>query len=86
MKRISKERLTLAVLALLAAGIAPNIFPLAQAGFAKMSDLARWFLLPSIGLLVVVVAISFGRKHRVLGGRMIVGIAAGTIATPGSRW
>lgn len=83
MERISKERLALALLALLAAGIAPNIFPLAQAGFAKMFDLALWFLLPSLGLLVVVVAITFGRRHRVLGGRMIVGIAAGTIATLG---
>ncbi len=83
MKRISKERLSLALLALLAAGIAPNIFPVAQAGFAKMSDLTRWFLLPSIGVLIVVIFITIGLGHRVLARRMIAGLAAGTIATLG---
>jgi hypothetical protein len=83
MKHISKGQLALALLALLAAGIAPNIFPVAQAGFAKMSDLARWFLLPSIGVLVAVIVFTFARGHRVLGGRMIAGVAAGTIATLG---
>jgi hypothetical protein len=83
MKRISKERLALALLALISAAIAPNIFPVAQAGLAKMSDLARWFLLPSIGLLVAVIAVTLGRGHRVLARRMIAGLAAGTIATVG---
>jgi len=83
MKHISKERLALALLALLAAGIAPNIFPVAQAGFAKMSDLTRWFLLPSIVLLIVVIFITIGLGHRVLARRMIAGLAAGTIATLG---
>jgi hypothetical protein len=83
MKNISKERLILALLALLAAGIAPNVFPVAQAGFAKMSDLARWFLLPSIVLLAAVIALTFGLGHRVLGRRMIAGMVAGLIATFG---
>jgi hypothetical protein len=82
-KRISKERLVLALLALAAAGIAPNLFPAAQAGFAKMSDLARWLLLPSIGLLIVVIAFTLARGHRVLGRRMIIGIVAGILATFG---
>jgi hypothetical protein len=83
MKRISKERLALALLALLSAAIAPNIFPVAQAGFAKMSDLTRWFLLPSIVVLIVVIFITIGLGHRVLARRMIAGLAAGTIATLG---
>jgi hypothetical protein len=83
MKYISKERLALALLALLAAGIAPNIFPVAQAGFAKMSELTRWFLLPSIGLLVAVIALTLGLGHRGLGRRMLAGLAAGAIATLG---
>jgi hypothetical protein len=83
MKGISKGRLALALLALLAAGIAPNIFPVAQAGFAKMSDLTRWLLLPSIALLIAVIVMTFGLGHHVLGGRMTAGIAAGTIATLG---
>jgi hypothetical protein len=83
MKRISKERLALALAALLSAAIAPSIFPVAQAGFAKMSELTRWFLLPSIGSLAVVIALSFSLGDRVLGHRMIVGLAAGAIATLG---
>ena len=81
MEHISKQRLVLALLALLAAGISPNIFPAAQAGLGKMSDLALWFLLPSIGVLAVVVATAFGRGHGVLGRRLIVGAAVGAIAT-----
>lgn len=83
MERISKERLALALLALAATAISPNIFPAAQAGYAKMSDLDRWLLLPSMGLLVLVIAFTFGRGHRVLGKRMIAGLAAGAIATIG---
>lgn len=83
MKRISKERLVLALLALAAAALAPNLFPAAQAGLAKMSDLALWLLLPSIALLLVVVTFTFARGHRILGRRMIIGIAVGTVATIG---
>ncbi len=83
MKQISKERLALALLALTGAGIAPNLFPAAQAGLAKMSDLTRWLLVPSIVLLIVVVALTFARNHRVLGARMVIGIAAGVLATVG---
>jgi hypothetical protein len=83
MKRISKERLALGLVALLAAAIAPNLFPAAQAGIAKMSDLALRVLIPSMALLAIAVVLTIVRKHRVLGGRMIVGIAAGSIATLG---
>lgn len=83
MKSISKERLILALLALAAAGIAPNLFPAAQAGYAKLSDLARWLLLPSLALLAVVIAFTFARKHRVLGRRMLIGLGAGLVATVG---
>lgn len=83
MKRISIERLVLALLALAAAGIAPNLFPAAQAGFAKMSDLASRLLLPSIALLIVVVAFTLARGHLVLGSRMIIGLGAGILATFG---
>lgn len=83
MQQISKERLALALLALLAAGVSPNLFPAAQAGYAKMSDLARWLLLPSIGLLIAVIITAFVRGHRVLGGRIVSGLAAGAMATIG---
>jgi len=83
MENISKERLVLALVALLASAIAPNIFPVAQAGFAKTSELTRWFLLPSIGMLAAVVALTFALGHHVLGRRMIAGLAAGVTATLG---
>ncbi len=83
MKRISKERLVLAGAALLAAGMAPNLFPAAQAGMAKMSVLALRVLLPSMALLAAAIVLTLVRNHRVLGGRMIGGLAAGAIATLG---
>lgn len=83
MKRISRERLVLALVALVAAGIAPNLFPAAQAGLAKMSDLALRLLVPSIVLLIAVIAFTFARSHRLLGRRMSIGIVAGLIATVG---
>lgn len=83
MKHISKERLVLALLALAAAGIAPNIFPAAQSGVAAMHQLAAWLLLPSIALLIAVIAFTFMRGHDILGRRMIVGLGAGFLATFG---
>jgi len=82
-KSISKERLILALFALAAAGVAPILFPAAQAGLAPMSGLARWLLLPSVALLIVVIALTFVRKHRVLGRRMLIGLGAGIAATIG---
>ncbi|MBI1951159.1 MAG: hypothetical protein HYS34_07335, partial [Acidobacteria bacterium] len=48
-KRI--EETALALVALLMAGVAPNIFPAAQAGYATMSYLATHLLIPSIVVL-----------------------------------
>ena len=83
MKPISKEPLLLALLALAASGISPNLFPADQAGLAKMSDLAVWILLPSCALLIAVIALTFARGHRVLGRRMVAGLGAGLVATVG---
>lgn len=83
MKRISRERLVLALLALGAAGVAPNIFPAAQAGVAPMHQLATWLLLPSIALLIAVIAFTLMRGHDILGRRMVVGLGAGFLATFG---
>lgn len=83
MKRIAKERLVLAFLALAAAGIAPNIFPAAQAGLATMHQLALWLLLPSLAALVAVVAFTFLRGHDSLARRMVIGLGAGFVATIG---
>ncbi len=68
---------------MLLAGVSPNIFPAAQAGFASMAVLGLWVLLPSVVLLVVVTGVTVWRRHRRLRNRIVAGAAAGFIATFG---
>lgn len=83
MKKCLKEQTLLGAAVLGVAGIAPNIFPIAQAGFAKMSTLGTHVLLPSLGLLVGLTALSTLRGHRTLVRRIGLGAAAGVVATIG---
>ncbi len=83
MRQFHKEELILSGLVLLLAGISPNVFPVAQAGFASMSSLGLRLLLPSVGLLALVAGITVWRNQRRLSNRIIVGAAAGVIATLG---
>jgi hypothetical protein len=73
----------LSLVALAAVGVAPNIFPAAQAGLAKMSVLAAYLLIPSIVVLGAVLAIALFRGHPRLTNRVLVGLAAGVVATIG---
>src|SRR5579859_4942944 len=77
------EEIALGLLALLGAAVPPNIFPAAQAGFAKMSVLAIRYLAPSIFLLAGVLVFAAKRGHRHLVRRMLTGAAAGGLATLG---
>jgi hypothetical protein len=81
MRRMINEEVLLGLVALAAAGVAPNVFPAAQAGVAKMSVLATTVLIPSIVLLAVVFAIAAYRGQRRLAGRLLAGVAAGVLAT-----
>lgn len=83
MRRISHEELILSGLAMLLAGIAPNVFPAALAGLAPMPALGLWLLLPSVILLGVVTGVAAWRGHRRLVNRLLAGAAAGFIATLG---
>jgi hypothetical protein len=83
MKRLLNEQTILGGMILALAGISPNIFPAAQAGFAKMSVLGVKVLLPSLALLVGFVAVAAARGHRPLVRRTLVGTAAGIVATVG---
>ncbi len=83
MRRILNEEVILSALALLLAGIAPNVFPAAQAGVAKMSLLGKWLLIPAMALLGVVTRVAWGRGHKRLTNRLLAGAAAGFIATIG---
>lgn len=73
--------LTLGGLAL--AGVGPNLFPVAQAGFAKLSVLGRIVLIPTILCLLAVYIVARARGHRRLGNRLTAGAAAGALATVG---
>lgn len=83
MRRICNEEVILSALVLLLAGIAPNIFPAAQAGLAKMSVLGAWLLIPAVTLLGAVTLAAWRRGHQRLTNRVLAGAAAGFIATIG---
>jgi len=83
MRGLMTERRVLGGLMLAMAGVSPNILPVAQAGFSKMSVLAVSVLLPSVGLLAGVIAVSAARGHKDLVRRALGGTAAGAIATIG---
>lgn len=83
MRRVFNEEVLLSLVALAAVGVAPNIFPAAQAGVAKMSVLAVYLLIPSIVVLGAVLAITLFRGHPRLTSRVLVGLVAGVVATVG---
>jgi len=77
------KRIVLSILALFAAGISPNLFVISQAGYAKLSDLAVTFLIPSIIILAVIIAVSFLVGAKETGKQILTGLAGGAIATIG---
>ncbi len=83
MNKHQLETLGIGLVVLLAAAIPPNLFPAAQAGFAKMSTLALWLLLPSAALLILGTAMSVLRGHTALSRRIFAGAIAGLVATVG---
>lgn len=81
MNRLSFRELALSGVALAAAGVSPNLFWIAQAGYAKLSILAVWVLIPSILVVVAAFWIARGAGEGRLVNRMIAGGLAGGIAT-----
>jgi hypothetical protein len=77
------EELSLSGLILLCAAVSPNIFPVAQAGYANMETLALWGLIPSLVVMAITLAVAVWRGHRRLVNRVWVGIAAGMLTTIG---
>lgn len=65
---------------LLLASVGPLIFPAAQAGFSSMPLLATRALLPTIGGLTLLSAVP-RRSHRAVSASIVMGAAAGAIAT-----
>lgn len=81
MNRISLRELVLSGVALAAAGVSPNLFWIAQAGYGKLSVLAVRVLIPSIVVVLLVLWIANASGERRLVNRMIAGGLAGGIAT-----
>lgn len=77
------EELPLSLLVLALAGVSPNLFPAAQAGYAKMSYLGTHLLLPSIILLIIVFVVAHFRDDLRLTNRILAGAGAGFVATLG---
>lgn len=83
MKIRTDEATLLTLLALALAGVAPNLFPLAQAGDARLSVTGPWVLLPSAAALALLFVIARARGHVRLARRLAAGAAAGALATLG---
>ncbi len=77
------KQIILSLLALIAAGISPNLFVAAQAGHALLSDLAVTFLIPSIILLALIITAGFFIDEKNTSRQIINGIIGGMIATVG---
>ena len=80
-RKQSRIELVLALLAMGAAAVSPNLFVAAQAGYAKLSDLAVVLLIPSVFVMVLVLAASTFLRMRVVRHQVITGIIGGFIAT-----
>ena len=77
------KKIALSVLVLLAAGVSPNMFVAAQAGYANMSDLAVRYLIPAIVLIFIIITASNFIGLKDLSRQILNGIIAGAIATIG---
>ncbi len=77
------KKIIFSIIALLAAGVSPNLFVISQAGFAVLSELAVNFLLPSIFILIIIFALSYSLGLPDLGEQIRNGFTAGLIGTIG---
>lgn len=78
-----KIKLGFLLIALILAGIAPILFPVAQAGIASLSDLAVQFLIPSAILLLVLIILAYALGYKETGKQISNGLLAGIIGTIG---
>lgn len=78
-----RKNLILAILFLITVSIGPNLFVAAQAGYAKLSDLATSYLIPSIILFILLYIIIWISGSRQLERQVRYGILGGLIGTIG---
>ncbi len=78
-----KTKLVLVLIVLLLSGIAPILFPVAQAGIAGLSTLTMQFLIPSVILIFIITLITQILNYHDLRKQILHGILAGLAATMG---
>ena len=83
MKKDEFIQLILAAIVLGLAGLSPNLFAAAEAGIANLSQLALFFLIPSVVLIFVVIAMTRFLKYDLLKKQIWNGILAGLAGTVG---
>ena len=78
-----KLKLGLGLVALVLAGVSPNLFVIAQAGYAKLSVLGLWVLLPSIAGLAILAWLSPALGYPELRWQILHGARYGLVAAVG---
>ena len=81
--KIEIKKIVLSIIILIAAGVSPNLFVAAQAGYAKLSDLAVMILLPSIAVIAFVFILNNFFDFKGLNSQIKHGIIAGAAGTIG---
>ena len=77
------KKLILSIIALVAAGISPNLFVISQAGAAELSDLAVSLLIPSAIIIILLIIICYYWGANDLSRQIRKGLLAGLAATIG---
>jgi multisubunit Na+/H+ antiporter MnhF subunit len=83
MNRIFSEETILSLFVLAMAAISPNLWPAASAGYGGMPFFAKWLLVPSIIIILIIFGVAWFRHHVRLFHRMLVGGVVGFIGTIG---
>jgi len=81
--KIEYEKTALSIITLIAAGVSPNLFVIAQAGYAQLNDLATNFLIPSLVIIIAVLITGYISGLRDLNSQIRNGILGGLAGTIG---
>jgi len=77
------ETLLFTTLVLLVMGVVPNLFVVAQAGLAKFSFLGKYFLLPSVIVMLIVLPLMYMHNQIDLARQILIGLSGGLLGTAG---
>jgi hypothetical protein len=81
--KAEKIEIVLSIIILLLSAIAPNLFPIAEAGMGNLSSMALRYFIPSGILILIITGILFVIDYEDLGRQIRNGIIAGLLGTVG---